>query len=87
MEQIVERRKNTKVGITKVIKITGISPERLRYWESKGIITPEFVMHEAKRARRYTRENIDVILKIKGMIENEGYTLKGAAGRLNRPYK
>ncbi len=79
--------KEKKIGITEATQKIGISPERLRYWEQVGIISPAHVGNGSKPARRYSEEDIAIAIEIKNMVENEGFSLKGAAERLNRPYK
>lgn len=80
-------REKKSIGMTEAIKRIGISPERLRYWETKGIVSPKYVTIEAKRVRRYSEEDVEIGIEIRNMIEHEGFTLKGAAQRLNRSYK
>ncbi|MDP6685964.1 MAG: MerR family transcriptional regulator [Candidatus Omnitrophota bacterium] len=79
--------KEKNIGITKAINEIGVSAERLRYWELKGIIAPKYIGQGSKRLRRYSYEDIQIAREIKRMIEIEGYSLKGAAERMNRPYK
>jgi len=75
------------IGITDACMRIGISPERLRYWELKGLITPGHnITRGNKILRRYSEEDIAIGIEIKKLIE-EGFTLKGASQRLNRPYK
>lgn len=78
--------KAKNIGITETTKKIGISPERLRYWETKGIISPAYERLGAKVSRRYSEQDIAIGLEIVVML-SEGYTLEGAAKRLNRPYK
>ena len=73
--------------MTEASRRIGISPERLRYWEQKGIISPEYVWKGAKRLRRYSYEDLRIAIEIRDMVGREGFTLKGAAGRLNCPYE
>lgn len=73
------------IGITEATVRICVSPERLRYWELKGVIVPEYKECGSKRIRRYSEEDIMIAIDIKNMID-EGFTLKGAAERLNRPY-
>ena len=80
-------RKIKNIGITDAIRRIGVSPERLRYWEIKGVITPNYMTQGTKRLRRYSEEDINVARVIKHLIDREGYTLKGAAAKLNRPYE
>lgn len=76
-----------KIGITEATIRIGISAERLRYWEVKGIILPSYERHGTKNLRRYLKKDIAIALEIKKMVDKDGFSLKGAAKRLNRPYK
>lgn len=80
-------RKEKKIGITEATQRIGVSPERLRYWEHMGIISPAYVEHGSKHSRRYSEEDIAIATEIRNMVEKEDFSLKGAAMRLNRPYK
>ncbi|MFH1791750.1 MAG: MerR family transcriptional regulator [Candidatus Omnitrophota bacterium] len=81
------QRSRETVGMTEAVRQIGISAERLRYWELKGVISPVYVSHRSKQVRRYSMEDIDVAREIWRLIEDEGFTLKGAAERMNRPYR
>jgi len=79
-------RKVKNIGMTDATKKIGVSSERLRYWELKGIVSPAYIRCGVKRLRRYSHEDVVMCTEIKRMIDREGYTLKGAAERLHRPY-
>ncbi len=61
--------------INEVEKLTGIKSYTLRYWEKKtgSIIRP---IRLSSLHRRYTRKDIENILKIKELLE-KGYSFKG----------
>jgi DNA-binding transcriptional MerR regulator len=63
-----------KIG--EVSNIAGVAPHVLRYWES------EFSEIRPKRAnskqRLYRRADVDIILKIKTLLHERGYTISGA---------
>jgi DNA-binding transcriptional MerR regulator len=63
-----------KIG--EVSKIAGVAPHVLRYWES------EFSEIRPKRAnskqRLYRRADVDIILKIRTLLHERGYTISGA---------
>lgn len=63
-----------KIG--EVSKLAGVAPHVLRYWES------EFNRIRPKRAnskqRLYRREDVEIILKIKTLLHERGYTISGA---------
>ena len=63
-----------------VSRLTGLEAYVLRYWET------EFPMLKPRKNRGgqrvYLRKDIDLILKIKQMLHQEGYTIVGAKKRL-----
>lgn len=63
-----------KIG--EVSKLACVAPHVLRYWES------EFKEIQPKRAnsnqRLYRREDVDIVLLIKTLLHEQGYTLIGA---------
>ena len=63
-----------------VSRLTGLEPYVLRYWET------EFPMLKPRknrgRQRVYLRKDIDLILRIKQILHQEGYTIVGAKKRL-----
>jgi len=67
-----------KIG--EVSRITGVEPYILRYWES------EFEALEPQKSktgqRHYRKRDIELILKVKKLLYEEGYTIAGARRRL-----
>ena len=63
-----------KIG--EVSKLADVAPHVLRYWES------EFTMIKPKRAgskqRLYRRKDVELILTIKNLLHQQGYTIAGA---------
>ncbi|MBT8328638.1 MAG: MerR family transcriptional regulator [Desulfofustis sp.] len=63
-----------KIG--EVSKLAKVAPHVLRYWES------EFSTIKPKRAgskqRLYRRKDVELILTIKNLLHNQGYTIAGA---------
>ena len=63
-----------KIG--EVSKLANVAPHVLRYWES------EFPAIKPKRAgskqRLYRRKDVDLILTIKNLLHQQGYTIAGA---------
>jgi len=56
--------------------LTGIKPYILRYWENEfGIVRP---MRRVSGQRKFTRRDLDLILQAKELIQDKGYTPKGA---------
>ncbi len=75
-------KRNKKPGdkiyysITEVGKMTDLKPHILRYWETEF----PFLRPKRNRAgnRAYRKKDIDMILQIKHLLYDEGYTIEGA---------
>jgi DNA-binding transcriptional MerR regulator len=66
--------------INEVSQITGIKPYVLRYWETEfEWLKPQ---KDANDQRRYRKEDIDLIQKIKNLLYNEKFTIAGARKQL-----
>lgn len=71
-------KKFYKIG--EVVDLTGLEPHALRSWESDF---PKLKPKKNSSGHRvYSPENIELIEKIKHLIQVEGYTAAGAAKRL-----
>ncbi|MBM4308726.1 MAG: MerR family transcriptional regulator [Deltaproteobacteria bacterium] len=66
--------------IGEVSRITGIKPHVLRYWESEfRVIKP----HKGGSLQRlYRRKDLDLILKIRKLLYEEGFTISGAKKKI-----
>lgn len=66
--------------IGEVSRITGIKPHVLRYWESEfKVIKP----HKGGSLQRlYRRKDLDLILKIKKLLYEDGFTIAGAKKKI-----
>jgi DNA-binding transcriptional MerR regulator len=66
--------------IGEVSRITGLKPHVLRYWESEfKVIKP----HKGGSLQRlYRRKDLDLIIKIKKLLYEEGFTIAGAKKRI-----
>jgi DNA-binding transcriptional MerR regulator len=66
--------------IGEVSRITGLKPHVLRYWESEfKVIKP----HKGGSLQRlYRRKDLDLILKIKKLLYEEGFTIAGAKKKI-----
>lgn len=66
--------------IGEVSRITGLKPHVLRYWES------EFKMIKPYKGgslqRLYRKRDLDLILKIKKLLYEEGFTIAGAKKKI-----
>jgi DNA-binding transcriptional MerR regulator len=66
--------------IGEVSRITGLKPHVLRYWESEfKAIRPH---KEGSLQRLYRRKDLDLILKIKKLLYEEGFTIAGAKKKI-----
>jgi DNA-binding transcriptional MerR regulator len=66
--------------IGEVSRITGLKPHVLRYWESEfKVIKPH---KEGSLQRLYRRKDLDLILKIKKLLYEEGFTIAGAKKKI-----
>ncbi len=66
--------------IGEVSRITGLKAHVLRYWESEfKVIKP----HKGGSLQRlYRRKDLDLILKIKKLLYEEGFTIAGAKKKI-----
>jgi DNA-binding transcriptional MerR regulator len=66
--------------IGEVSRITGLKPHVLRYWESEfKVIRP----HKGGSLQRlYRRKDLDLILKIKKLLYEDGFTIAGAKKKI-----
>jgi DNA-binding transcriptional MerR regulator len=63
-----------------VSRLTGLEPYILRYWETEfPALRPQ---KNSGGQRVYLRKDIDLILRIKQMLHQEGYTILGAKKKL-----
>jgi len=70
--------------ISEVSEIVGVEPYVLRFWEREfKLIKPiRFSTH-----RLYTYEDIKIILEIKKLLYDEGFTITGAKRQLSKQLK
>jgi len=65
-----------------VAKFTGVPEYTIRYWEkSFGLIKP---IRKESRHRRYTKADINALLRIKELIYKHRMTLEGAKKHISR---
>ncbi len=66
--------------IGEVAKIVGVKPYVLRYWETEfPILKPG---KTPSRHRLYRRRDVEILLDIKRLLYEEGFTIAGAKKRL-----
>ncbi len=71
--------------ISDVSQLAGIEAHVLRYWESEF---SELKPRKTESGRRqYTRKDIDVILEIKSLLYDDGFSIAGAKKRLQKRKK
>jgi DNA-binding transcriptional MerR regulator len=79
--QSAEEKEHYRIG--EVSRMTELKPFVLRYWET------EFPMLEPVKSpsghRLYRREDVDMVLKIKRLLYDEGFTIAGARRHLRDP--
>ncbi len=66
--------------IGEVSQITGLKPHVLRYWESEFRVIKPYKAGSPQRL--YRKKDLDVILKIKKLLYEEGFTIAGAKKKI-----
>src|SRR2546428_7617676 len=68
--------------IGEVCEIVGIEPYVLRFWETEF---PHLVPQKSKAGHRvYKRGDVEMVLRIKELLYDRGYTIPGARKQLSR---
>lgn len=67
-------------SITEVADITGLKPHILRYWETEFPVLKPRKNRAGNRA--YRKKDIEIILLIKKLLYEEGFTIDGAKRRI-----
>ena len=68
--------------IGEVAELTGVKPHVLRYWEAEiASIRPG---KNRQQQRLYRRRDIELILRLKDLLYNQGYTVAGARKALRQ---
>jgi DNA-binding transcriptional MerR regulator len=68
--------------IGEVCKIVGVETYVLRFWESEF---PELAPQKSKSGHRvYRRKDVEMVLKIKDLLYNRGFTIAGARRQLTK---
>lgn len=67
-----------KIG--EVAELAGVKPHVLRYWETEfGTFRPG---KSRTQQRKYTRKDVELVLRLKDLLHNQGYTIAGARKKL-----
>jgi len=78
--QQVELPNKLYFRIGEAAKIVGVKPYVLRYWETEfSILKPG---KTPSRHRLYRRRDVEMLLEIKSLLYEEGFTIAGAKKRL-----
>ncbi len=73
-----ENKKYKRIG--EVSKITGLAPSVLRFWEKEF---PQLSPTKRKGQRLYSEKDLELILLIKDLLYERGFTIEGARRYLN----
>jgi len=78
MDPLIPDKLYFKIG--EVAEIVGVRPHVLRYWETEfSRFRPA---KSAKNQRLYRRQDIELVLKVKDLLYNQGFTIAGAKRKL-----
>jgi DNA-binding transcriptional MerR regulator len=66
--------------IGEVSRITGVKPHVLRYWESEFKAIKPYKAGSLQRL--YRKQDLDLILKIKKLLYEDGFTISGAKKKI-----
>ena len=75
-------KKYYKIG--EVSRITGVEPHVLRYWESEF---PQIKPRRVARQRLFRKRDVELIVRIRELLHEEGFTINGAKKQLAREQK
>ncbi len=72
-----EEKKYYRIG--EVSDLTGVEPHVLRYWEKEF---PQIRPRRMARHRLYRLQDIELIKRIRRLLQEEGFTISGARKKL-----
>lgn len=79
MESVPPSKQYLKIG--EVSKLTGLNSSVLRFWETEfDALHP---MKSRAGQRLYSRDDLELVLKIKRLLYDEKLTIAGAKGRIS----
>lgn len=67
--------------IGEVSELCDLKPHVLRYWEQ---VFPQLEPSKRRGRRYYQRRELELVLEIKTLLHDQGFTIPGAKARLNR---
>jgi len=76
LDEEAHRSVSNGYSVSAVVKKTGITPRRLYYWESLGLVSPIHQQCGERQFRRYSQEDVTAVLEVKTWLE-VGYSLEG----------
>ncbi len=66
--------------IGEVAQLVGVEPHVLRYWETEfRSVRPQ---KSASGQRVYSRRDVDTLMRVKGLLYGQGFTIAGAKKKL-----
>ena len=74
----MHKNNDSRIGTQEAVRKLGVSFERLRYWEVRGIVRPTYAKCGTRRFRRYSREDIRRASLVKFLVDSKKYSLEGA---------
>jgi DNA-binding transcriptional MerR regulator len=78
MDVLIPDKLYFKIG--EVAEITGVKPHVLRYWEAEfGAFRPA---KSKNQQRLFRRKDIELVLLLKDLLYNQGFTIVGARKKL-----
>ena len=84
IRRIVMRYDRLYYTIGQLSKIAGLPQSVLRYWET--VFDPLDPPKSEGGTRQYTENDVELVLEIKKLLYDEGYTIKGANKHLKIKY-
>jgi DNA-binding transcriptional MerR regulator len=78
MDVLIPEKLYFKIG--EVSELTGVKPHVLRYWEAEfGAFRP---VKSKNLQRLFRRKDIELVLLLKDLLYNQGFTIAGARKKL-----
>ncbi|MFZ5774407.1 MAG: MerR family transcriptional regulator [Thermodesulfobacteriota bacterium] len=79
---VIPDKRYFKIG--EVCDLTGVKPHVLRYWESEfKVLNPQ---RANSRQRLYRRVDVEIVLSIRRLLKEEGFTITGAKKVLTKKF-